>query len=212
MRTLYVVTHPEATHHVGGLVGGWFDSVLTPAGELAAGRIARALRSKIPATAEVQLFSSDLRRTVQTAGKIAEEFGVSPVLDSRLREKSYGEADGRPQQWLDERFIPPPATGDRLNHDEGVAGAETKADFAKRIYEATETILAGSAEHQIVVTHGFAQQFIVTAWIKMPIESLGFVNFRAPSGSVTTLREDDFFHNRQVAALGDMSHHVTLDQ
>ncbi|WP_291799342.1 hypothetical protein [Brevibacterium sp.] len=30
MRTLCVVTHPEATHHVHELVGGWHDSELTP--------------------------------------------------------------------------------------------------------------------------------------------------------------------------------------
>ncbi len=32
MRNLYVVTHPEATHHVDGLVGGQFDSELTTRG------------------------------------------------------------------------------------------------------------------------------------------------------------------------------------
>ncbi|MFB6711878.1 MULTISPECIES: hypothetical protein [unclassified Streptomyces] len=31
----------------------------------------------------------------------------------------------------------------------------------------------------------------------------GYASFRAPSGSITTLREDDFFHNRQVLSLGD---------
>lgn len=31
MRTVFVVTHPEATHHVEDRVGGWFDSQLTPA-------------------------------------------------------------------------------------------------------------------------------------------------------------------------------------
>lgn len=29
MRTLLVVTHPEATHHVEKVVGGWHDSRLT---------------------------------------------------------------------------------------------------------------------------------------------------------------------------------------
>jgi probable phosphoglycerate mutase len=40
----------------------------------------------------------------------------------------------------------------------------------------------------------------------MPYESLGSVSFRAPSGSITVLREDDFFHNRQVVSLGDTRH------
>jgi probable phosphoglycerate mutase len=40
----------------------------------------------------------------------------------------------------------------------------------------------------------------------MPIESVGYASFRAASGSITTLREDDFFHNRQVVSLGDTRH------
>ncbi|MGY0064960.1 histidine phosphatase family protein [Streptomyces sp. LZ34] len=110
-----------------GVVGGWHDSQLTPVGVRAAGSIAQALRAQVPDGAEVELFSSDLRRTRQTADKVAELFGVKPVLDRRLREKSYGEAEGRPQEWLDQRFIPPPAVGDRLGHEEGVPGAETRA-------------------------------------------------------------------------------------
>ena len=46
-RTVLVVTHPEATHHVEGLVGGQFDSTLTPRGERDAAAIAAALRDRI---------------------------------------------------------------------------------------------------------------------------------------------------------------------
>ncbi|MCX4734332.1 hypothetical protein [Streptomyces sp. NBC_01363] len=42
--------------------------------------------------------------------------------------------------------------------------------------------------------------FVVPSWIRMPIESAGYASLRAPSGSITTLREDDFFHNRQEPA------------
>lgn len=206
MRTLYVVTHPEATHHVEGIVGGWHDSLLTPSGVRAAVRVARALRAQIPQGTEVELYSSDLWRCRRVADEVAELFGVRPVLDRRLREKSYGEAGGRPQEWLDRRFVPPPAVGERMAHDEGVADSETKADWAQRIYAATEDILRSPYEHQIIVTHGGSLTFLVASWIKMPIESAGYVSFRAASGSITTLREDDFFHNRQVVSLGDTRH------
>ncbi|MDT0446453.1 histidine phosphatase family protein [Streptomyces johnsoniae] len=206
MRTLYVVTHPEATHHVEGVVGGWHDSQLTPAGVRAAAFIAQALRAQVPDGTEVELFSSDLQRTRRTAEEVAELFGVKPVLDRRLREKSYGSAGGRPQEWLDRRFVPPPAVGERLEHDEGVAGAETKAAWARRIYAAMDDILQSPCEHQIIVTHGGSLTFVVASWIKMPIESVGYASFRVPSGSITTLREDDFFHNRQVVSLGDSRH------
>ncbi|MFD9421864.1 MULTISPECIES: histidine phosphatase family protein [unclassified Streptomyces] len=206
MRTLYVVTHPEATHHVEKVVGGWHDSRLTPTGVRAAASIAQALRAVVPDDAEVELYSSDLRRTRQTAEEVAELFGVQPVLDPRLREKSYGEAEGKPQEWLDRRFVPPPAVGERMDHDEGVAGSETKAVWAQRIYAAMDEILRSPCEHQIIVTHGGSLTCVVASWIRMPLESAGYAGFRAPSGSITTLHEDDFFHNRHVVSLGDTRH------
>jgi probable phosphoglycerate mutase len=69
MRTLYVVTHPEATYHVEGVVGGWHDSQLTPVGVRAAVSIAQALRAQIPDGAEAELFSSDLQRTLPPCGR-----------------------------------------------------------------------------------------------------------------------------------------------
>lgn len=206
MRNLYVVCHPEATHHVERVVGGWHDSQLTPAGLRAASAIASALRATIPTDSDVELFSSDLRRTARTAMAITEALSVEPVWDRRLREKSYGEAEGRPQEWLDQRFVPPPAVGERMRHDEGIPGAETRVTLARRVYAAMDAILARPCANQIIVTHGGASTFVVASWIKMPIESAGHVNFRVTAGSITVLREDDYFHGRQVVRLGGTEH------
>ncbi|GAA4553686.1 histidine phosphatase family protein [Amycolatopsis samaneae] len=206
MRNIYVITHPEATHHVEGVVGGWHDSRLTPAGIRAAVSIAEALRARVPDDAEVEVISSDLRRTRLTADEVAKSFGVEPIEDRRLRERSYGVAEGRPQEWLDQRFVPPPAIGDRMEHDVGVQGTETTRAFAQRVYAAMNEVLRRPCEHQIVVTHGGTLTFVVACWIGMPIDSLGQVNFRASSGSITTLREDDYFHSREVISLGDTRH------
>ena len=101
---------------------------------------------------------------------------------------------------------PPPPIGDRLSHDEGLPGAETKADFAARIYAAMDDILCRPMQHQVIVTHGFALTYLVTAWIKVPLTDLGYASFPAKPGSITTLVEDDRFHNRQVVTLADTSH------
>lgn len=206
MRIVHVVTHPEATHHVDKLVGGWYDSELTEAGLAAAQSIGATLRRRIPRDSEVEVFSSDLKRSWQTAQAIGDRLTVEVTPEPGLREKSYGEAGGQPQAWLDERFVPPPADGERMRHDEGIAGAETKWDLATRVYAAVDKILDSGCEHQVVVTHGFATTFVLAAWIRMPMEAAGYVNFGVSSGSITELREDDFFHNRQIATLGDVSH------
>lgn len=206
MRTLFVVIHPEAAHHVEHLVGGWYDSDLTPAGLGDAQSVGAALRARIPDEARVELYSSDLRRTHQTAQAIADRLHVDVVLDQGLREKSYGVAEGKPQQWLDERFIAPPAYGDRMHHDEGITGSETRWSLGHRVYASMDRIIAGDCEHQIVVTHGFAHTFVVSSWIGMPLDAAGSVAFRSVPGGITELTQDDFFHNRQVTRLSDDRH------
>lgn len=206
VRNVYVVTHPEASHHVDGVVGGWHDSELTEAGRKDTVLIADAIRMMVPQGATAELHSSDLKRTMAVATEISGRLGIPVVTNPGLREKSYGEAEGKPQAWLDDRFVPPPATGDRMGHFEGVTGAETKREFAARIYAAVDRTLSGAVEHVVIVTHGFALTFVVAAWSRLPIESLGYTNLRATSGGITVLREDDYFHNRQVVTLNSVNH------
>ena len=150
-KTIYVVVHPEATHHVVGLVGGWYDSNLTVQGLTDAKAIAQWLRREIPTELSIDIFSSDSQRARRTADQIGDALQAVVTPDRRLREKSYGAAEGRHQSWLDERFIPPPTTGDRLNHDEGIPGAETKAVFAARVYSAMEDVIARTTEWQVSI-------------------------------------------------------------
>lgn len=70
MRRLLVVAHPWATHQAAGLVGGWYDSALTPCGLEQAGRIAQPVREIN--SADVQLICSGasiLGRKLRTCRK-----------------------------------------------------------------------------------------------------------------------------------------------
>ena len=212
MKHLYVVTHPQAAHHTAGLVGGWYDSELTELGLRQAASIALRLRQLIPADAPVELYTSDLRRAAQTAAIIGQEFGVPVQTTTDLREKSYGEAEGRPQAWLEERFVYPPKLGNRLDHDEGLVGAESRRAFATRIYRAMDRILVSLCSHQIIVTHGFALTFVVAAWIAMPLDAAGSIAVKATSGGITHLCQDDVFANRAILSLNDISHLTQVEQ
>lgn len=208
MRNLHVVTHPEATHHVEGLVGGWFDSQLTERGLRHAGLIADALTSLTDSPSDTALFSSDLTRCRQTAAPLAERSGCEVTHMSSLREKSYGSGEGRPDAWFRERFTPPPATGDRLGHDEGLAGAETMGNFARRVYAGMDDIHAAAADrlNTLVVTHGGAATMVIAHWLRIPVEALSYARFRVSPGSITVLGEDDYFRNRTLVTLNGTAH------
>ena len=204
MKELFVVTHPEASHHVEHRVGGWFDSELTERGVEQAQRIASALATSVQPDAA--LYSSDLRRTAQTAAAIGEQLDLQPIWLAELREKSYGAGEGKPDAWFRERFVPPPLDGERMDHDEGLEGAETKLQWARRVYAGMEMILSDSPRQKIIVTHGGSATLVIARWIGMPLDALTHASFKVDSGSITRLAEDDYFHNRTVAHLNDTAH------
>src|SRR3954465_15011350 len=65
----------------------------------------------------------------------------------------------------------------------------------------TSTAAPHDQQAREAVTGNGSLMFVVASWIRIPIDSLGYVHLRAPSGSLTTLCKDDFFHNRQVVSL-----------
>ncbi|GAA1663676.1 histidine phosphatase family protein [Kribbella yunnanensis] len=205
MRHLYLVTHAEAQHHVDGLVGGWYDSELTTRGHSQAERIAEVLANRI-SSAAVEVWSSDLHRAVQTAEPIAQRFAVKVQTDPRLRERTNGEADGRPQSWLAERRIPLPEHGDRLTHHDGPTGAETRLALVDRLYPALEDILSNPIETQIIVSHGSATSYLILAWLGMPKSTTDRAFFPLTPGSITTLRRNDTHHSNQVLTLNETHH------
>ncbi|XOK10739.1 histidine phosphatase family protein [Agrobacterium tumefaciens] len=204
MKNIFVVTHTQSVHHVENKVGGWYDTELTPKGRADAEATAARLVALID-SASVEIFSSDLLRASQTAAILAEHLKRPFETTPDLREISYGSAGGMPQEWLDARQIPAPEHN-RMDHRGGIADGETRREVAKRVYRSVNTIISRPCPTQVIVTHGFALTFVIAAWIKMPIESVGYASFPARSGCITHLRQDDYWQSRSVVALADVSH------
>ena len=202
LERLHLVTHTEASHHVDGLVGGWFDSELTPHGQQQATRIAEVLAERI-GSGPVGVHSSDLARARQTAAPIADRLDVEVLTDARLRERSFGEAEGRPQQWLRERAIPVPEGADLLTHHDGPAGAETRGQLAQRLYAVLHEILAEPREHLVIVSHGSATSYLILAWLGVPVAAAGRGFFRLDSGSITTLAPSPAHQSHNVLTVNE---------
>jgi len=201
MKKICLVTHAEASHSVEGKVGGWFDSSLTNKGISKA----TALREKILnlgfEIADLEIYSSDLRRAVQTATIISENSNSTLKLDSRLREMSFGSHEGMCQKEHDKIIIPFSPNGDRLNH-KICDGAESRRDVGLRISEFVNEIMKKDGD-VLVVTHGFAATFFIAAFQKLNIESMGYLAYKLKPGSVSVLVEDDFFKNRTLSILNE---------
>jgi probable phosphoglycerate mutase len=200
MKEFFIVTHTQATHHVDRLVGGWYDSELTENGKTEA--MACGRRFSELGLDGTPIYSSDLARTRQTAQAIAESLDSSIQYDVRLREMSFGDAEGRSQEEIGGAILS--SDGDNRLDFRNVYGGETKRELVTRLYEVMEEII--QEERAIICTHGYAATFLIACWIGMPIESAGYVNFRVRPGSITSLVEDDVYVNRAVCYLSDVRH------
>ena len=206
MHGLYLVTHPHAEHTEAGLVGGWHDSNLSERGLLDARLIAVELeRRRGGKSRPLRITASDLARCSRTAEILAARLNAPVTLDPRLREISFGEADGRTIGWLNERQIPAP-DDNRLDHRGPIPGAETRREVAMRVGECVAELMADREHDHVVITHGYAQIFVITSWLQIPVESTGFVSFTPSPGSIAHLTHDDLWRNRSVADLGNVSH------
>jgi probable phosphoglycerate mutase len=208
MQDLYVVSHPHAEHTEHDLVGGWYDSELTARGRRDAHLVAAELvRRRDGAMRPVRITTSDLARCTETAQILAAALSVPVAADQRLREISFGEAGGRSNAWLAQRQVPAP-DHDRLDHRGPIPGAETRREVATRVQACVRELIADTDHDHIVVTHGYAQTFVLTTWMMVPVEAVGFVSFATTPGAITHLRHDDYWRNRAVLSLADTAHLV----
>jgi glucosyl-3-phosphoglycerate phosphatase len=206
MKNLYVVAHPEAQHTVEDVVGGWYNSRLTSHGRAQADRIGKTLARRIRASSRpAQLVSSDLSRCAEAAEIVGRHIEMPARLDIRLREISFGEAEGRPNFWLAARQVPAP-DHDRLDHRGPISGAETRREVATRVSSCVQELMADLDHDFIVMTHGYAHTFVVTAWLQLPIDAVGFASFATSPGAITHLQHDDYWRNRSMIALADTAH------
>lgn len=173
MRELVLVTHPEATHVVDGLVGGWYDADLTERGAAQAQQVAAAVGP------------------------------VDAVFSSDLREQSYGVAGGHPPGTFP--YVRPGPDDDPLTHHDGVEGSETRLQVATRVQAAVARIEAAGHERAVVVGHGGASTYVVTAWLGVPVEHVGRVRLAFSPGSITRL-ERSSSGDRRLRSLAEVAH------
>lgn len=149
---VHFVRHGQTDWNVQHILQGAVQHVeLNEQGHRDAARAASGVRELIESGEEqTVLYSSDLRRAVQTAERIASETGLEIIFDKRLRERDFGDFEGRPHAEL--RAFEPP-DGIHL-HDVRHGAGESVGDTYRRIAGFLDDVLPGHAGKVVLVTHG----------------------------------------------------------
>lgn len=158
-RTLWLVRHGESTWNALGLVQGQVAGPgLTGRGRTQARRVAALLAGR-PVDA---LYSSDLRRAVESARPLAAAFALPLVQDARLRERGFGVAEGTPA-----RALAPQrsgiAAGRVVDADAAPTGGESVRQLCRRVGGFLDELAGdGRGGDVVLVVHGGVVRAAVT--------------------------------------------------
>lgn len=139
MTRIWLLRHGSTVSSEEGRFLGWMDEALSPAGRAEA----MHLRARVSATGAEHIWSSDLRRAVETA-RLA---GREPSIDARLRELDFGDLEGL--TWRDCS----PRQRAALARFEGFTapGGESVDHLRRRVHSFLDELSVGT---HLVVTHG----------------------------------------------------------
>jgi broad specificity phosphatase PhoE len=147
---LYLVRHGESTYNAEGRIQGQADVPLSELGRRQSEAVAEALRAQ-PVDA---VYSSPLRRALETARLIAAPHNLLVRTDARLAELNVGVFQDRLRSELAETH--PTELARWLDGDEDFAipGGESRRQLAERGCAALRAIAAAGDSSAVVVTHG----------------------------------------------------------
>jgi broad specificity phosphatase PhoE len=176
-----VVRHGETEWNERRIIQGHTNSSLNETGR----EQARALAESLRELGFDQIVTSDLDRAQETALIIGEVLGLTPQTDPLLRERSFGEFEGRPADDLSSDL-----TGIEesvyVDPDARPPGGESFRDVVARAQLFLERVAVEWPEGRLlVITHGGMVQALRAASSQRPLE--GTLWFRVGNCSVWTI-------------------------
>lgn len=157
VQEVWLVRHGDAYTGMEGLGSGVVDPPLTPLGHDQSSRLGRRL-ADVPINA---VWSSDLRRAVETAEVVANSHGLVVRTDSRLREvRTYWDEGGAME----------------LNAPDEYPFPESESDVYERVSAAVRAIVAAlpPGGRAVAVTHNavigvYVSNLLGLGWGKLPV-------------------------------------------
>ena len=174
MTGIWLIRHGEAEGNLYRRIHGWYDGSLTEMGFRQLPYLAERFRN----TRLDAVYSSDLRRAMDTARALSEPRGMLLRIREDLREVNMGAWEDKCWGWV-ERFEP--EEYDRLNRDPwtwSVPGAEPGGETVRRLEAALLSIAEKHPGGEVaVVSHGSAIRLLLAELLGVPSREIGRVPY-----------------------------------
>ena len=179
---LILARHGETEVNRLGNIQGVGPAPLNETGRRQAARLAHALGTDAP----FSLYSSPLRRALETAQAVAEQMGAEIVPDDGLSEMDVGEFEGLSGPQLRERFPEVMRMWDQDAAHAVMPGGESLSDVRDRAWQTLQRLAERHPSDTVVaVTHNFTIQTIICTALGMPLNN--FRRLRVDLASITRL-------------------------
>lgn len=198
--TLIIVRHAEAVGNRIREFHGWTDEGITDKGILQAQQVAEKLKD----TPIDVIYSSILKRTMETAGYIARMKNLPINTREDLKEIHGGLWEGMRWDDLVAKYPEEYDVWEAKPHLHQMPGGESMESFRHRVVTAVEDILQKEdGKNVCIVTHGTVIR-VLMCWFKgWPLEDIVKVLWYDNTAVTIVSRENDSF---EIELEGDASH------
>ena len=153
-----------------------------------AGYSQSALLGQRLAGAGIQVvYSSELKRAVQTAQAANYYWRVNHYLYPELREISFGEMEGLSDQEIDLRFSDVKKNMAKMEYDLAYPGGESAGDVVRRVIPVFREIMETGYERVAIVTHGGVIRSMVAYYLNMDLAKWRLLGSSLENCSITEL-------------------------
>ena len=201
---LFLVRHGETESNRLNLVLGRDDVPLNQRGKWQAERVGRAL-AREPLTA---VYSSPLRRTLDTARALAAPHDLTVQIEQGLIEMDVGEADGLTLAEVGSRF---PDLLKKWSSEEGpnepMPGGDSLVDVQERAWPAVQDIAARHADEAVAAV---AHNFVILSLL-VRVLGIRLTQFRRLRHSLAAISVVDFLPARALLIRMNDTCHLEAD-
>ncbi len=161
---VFITRHGKTDYNERQLVCGVLESQLTEEGRAQAEELARILERDQERNRICHIFSSPLKRAVETAGYAARALGLEIQTDERLMEVHFGSCEG--VGWDDEEFV-------RVKRNPFLRyrGGESTIDAAHRAYSFMDDLRSWKLDGNVlIVCHGTFARILSTYFVDYTLD------------------------------------------
>jgi len=197
---LIIVRHAEAVGNKIREFHGWTDEGITEKGKLQASIAAERLKN---IHVDV-IYSSSMKRTMETAGYIAEAKNLPIIPVDDLKEINGGLWEGMTWRELARKYPDEYDIWENKPHLLQMPEGESMEGFQQRVVSAVMRILEKEAGKNIlIVTHGTVIRVLLCRFKELPLEDMVKIPWCDNTAITAGIWENGKFH---IEAEGDCSH------